>query len=92
MNIDDKPLKEIIKRLYFPESPYAFSVLPAEILGQIYEQFLGKVIRLDESHNAWVEDKPEVKKAGGVKYTPVYIVENIVRKHVRSKCERQDPS
>ena len=53
-------------------------MLPAEILGQIYEQFLGQVIRLDESHNAWVEDKPEVKKAGGVKYTPVYIVEDIV--------------
>jgi hypothetical protein len=53
-------------------------VLPAEILGQVYEQFLGKVIRLTEGHRAVVEDKPEVKKAGGVKYTPVYIVENIV--------------
>jgi len=78
LKIDDATLQAIIKRLYFPESPYAFSVLPAEILGQIYEQFLGQVIRLDENHNAWVEDKPEVKKAGGVKYTPVYIVENIV--------------
>jgi hypothetical protein len=77
--IDDETLKNIIKRLYFPESPYEFSVLPAEILGQIYEQFLGKVIRLDESHNALVEDKPEVKKAGGVKYTPAYIVEYIVQ-------------
>ncbi|MDD4163334.1 MAG: Eco57I restriction-modification methylase domain-containing protein [Methanothrix sp.] len=77
--IDDATLKEIIKRLYFPESPYEFSVLPAEILGQIYEQFLGKVIRLDEGHNALVEDKPEVKKAGGVKYTPAYIVEYIVQ-------------
>ncbi len=44
--IDDKPLREIIRNLYFPESPYEFSVLPAEILGQVYEQFLGKVIRL----------------------------------------------
>ncbi len=78
LNIDDKTLQDIIKHLYFPESPYAFAVLPAEILGQIYEQFLGKVIRLDENHSAWVEDKPEVKKAGGVKYTPVYIVEDIV--------------
>ncbi|MDD4652323.1 MAG: N-6 DNA methylase [Methanothrix sp.] len=77
--IDDDTLKNIIKRLYFPESPYEFSVLPAEILGQIYEQFLGKVIRLDEGHNALVEDKPEVKKAGGVKYTPAYIVEYIVQ-------------
>jgi hypothetical protein len=78
LNIDDKPLKEIIKRLYYPDSPYEFSVLPAEILGQVYEQFLGKVIRLTEGHRAVIEDKPEVKKAGGVKYTPVYIVENIV--------------
>ena len=61
LNIDDKPLKEIIKRLYYPDSPYEFSVLPAEILGQVYEQFLGKVIRLTEGHHAVVEDKPEVK-------------------------------
>ncbi len=78
LNIDDRPLKEIFKRLYYPDSPYEFSVLPAEILGQVYEQFLGKVIRLTEGHRAIIEDKPEVKKAGGVKYTPVYIVENIV--------------
>ena len=64
--IDDKPLKEIIKNLYYPDSPYEFSVLPADILGQVYEQFLGKVIRLTTGHHAVVEDKPEVKKAGGV--------------------------
>lgn len=80
LKIDDKSLKEIFKRLYYPDSPYEFSVLPAEILGQVYEQFLGKVIRLTEGHRAVIEDKPEVKKAGGVKYTPVYIVENIVGK------------
>ena len=91
LNIDDGTLKEIIKHLYFPESPYAFSVLPAEILGQIYEQFLGKVIRLDESHIAWVEDKPEVKKAGGVKYTPVYIVEAIVSKTLGPTLKGRTP-
>ena len=90
LNIDDKTLKDIIKRLYFPESPYEFSVLPAEILGQIYEQFLGKVIRLDEGHNAVVEDKPEVKKAGGVKYTPAYIVEYIVQNTIGAASERKD--
>ena len=44
--IDDKLLREILKSLYYPDSPYEFSVLPADILGQVYEQFLGKVIRL----------------------------------------------
>jgi len=65
LSIDDKPLKEIIKRLYYPESPYEFSVLPADILGQVYERFLSKVIRLTPRHRAVVEDKPEVRKAGG---------------------------
>lgn len=80
--IDDKTLKDIVKSLYYPASPYEFSVLPADILGQVYEQFLGKVIRLSEGHRAVVEDKPEVKKAGGVYYTPTYIVEYIVKNTV----------
>jgi len=70
--VDDKPLKDILRSLYYPESPYEFSVLPAEILGQVYEQFLGKVITLTAGHHARIEDKPEVKKAGGVFYTPAY--------------------
>jgi len=80
--IDDKPLKDIINRLYYPESPYEFSVLSADILGQVYEQFLGKVIRLTAGHQAKVEEKPEVRKAGGVYYTPKYIVDYIVKNTV----------
>src|SRR5262249_33590921 len=37
LKIDDKPLKEIIEALYYPDSPYDFRVLPVEILGQVYE-------------------------------------------------------
>ena len=44
----------------------------------MYEQFLGKVIRLTEGHHAKIDDKPSVKKAGGVYYTPTYVVEYIV--------------
>ncbi|TWU53684.1 Type IIS restriction enzyme Eco57I [Candidatus Brocadiaceae bacterium B188] len=80
--IDDGVLKDIIKNLYYPDSPYEFSVLSADILGQVYEQFLGKVIRLTAGHRAVVEDKPEVKKAGGVYYTPTYIVDYIVKNTV----------
>ena len=78
LQLDDKVLKDILARLYYPDSPYEFSVLPVEILGQVYEQFLGKVIRLTKGHQAKVEEKPEVKKAGGVYYTPKYIVDYIV--------------
>jgi len=89
--LDDKLLKEIIKSLYYPDSPYEFSVLPVEILGQVYEQFLGKVIRLTPGHRAVVEDKPEVKKAGGVYYTPTYIVEYIVRNTVGRLLDGKTP-
>ncbi len=78
LEIDDKPLKEIFKNLYYPDCPYEFSVLGADILGSVYEQFLGKVIRLTAGNRSVVEDKPEVKKAGGVFYTPAYIVKYIV--------------
>jgi adenine-specific DNA methylase len=91
LHIDDKPLKEILARLYYPDSPYAFDIMPLDILGQAYEQFLGKVIRLHKG-KAIVEDKPEVKKAGGVFYTPGYIVEAIVRQTVGALCEGKTPA
>ena len=91
LKVDDKPLKDIFKNFYYPESPYEFSVLGAEILGHVYEQFLGKVIRLTEGHRAKVEEKPEVRKAGGVYYTPTYIVDYIVKNTVVKLCEGKTP-
>ena len=77
LTIDDRVLTPILSSLYYPESPYEFSVLPADILGQVYERFLGKIIRFS-GKRAVIEEKPEVKKAGGVYYTPTYIVQYIV--------------
>jgi len=91
LTLDDKVLDPILAGLYYPQSPYEFSVLPAEILGQVYEQFLGKVIRLTPSHRAKVEEKPEVKKAGGVYYTPTYIVDYIVQQTVGKLVEGKTP-
>ncbi|MFQ5341258.1 MAG: type I restriction endonuclease, partial [Anaerolineae bacterium] len=91
LSIDDKVLKDVFKHLYYPDSPYEFSVLPADILGQVYEQFLGQVIRLTPAHRAVVEDKPEVKKAGGVYYTPTYIVDYIVKQTVGQLVEGKQP-
>ena len=92
LTIDDKVLKTIIQDLYYPKSPYEFSVLGVEILGNVYEQFLGKVIRLTAGHQAKVETKPEVKKAGGVYYTPQYIVEYIVKNTVGKLIAGKTPN
>jgi len=89
--IDDKELKSIFKNLYYPDSPYEFSVLPADILGRVYEQFLGKIIRLTSKHRAIIEEKPEVRKAGGVYYTPTYIVNYIVKQTVGKLVKDKKP-
>ncbi|MCG7853958.1 MAG: BREX-1 system adenine-specific DNA-methyltransferase PglX, partial [Methanosarcinaceae archaeon] len=91
LDLDDKLLRDLLRGLYYPESPYEFTVISSDILGQAYEQFLGKVIRLTEGHHAVVEDKPEVKKAGGVYYTPVYIVDYIVKQTVGKLVEGKTP-
>ncbi len=91
LTIDDTVLKEIISSLYYPKSPYAFAVIPAETLGHVYEQFLGKVIHLTEGHRARIEEKPEVRKAGGVYYTPTYIVSYIVDQTVGPLVKDRSP-
>lgn len=78
LKLDDKVIKDIVKNLYYPDSPYEFSVLPADILGKVYEQFLGKTIYINEKKKLNIEDKPEVRKAGGIYYTPKYVVDYIV--------------
>ena len=67
-------------------------MLPADILGQVYEQFLGQVIRLTPAHRAIIEQKTEVKKAGGVYYTPTYIVDYIVKQTVGQLVQNQKPN
>jgi len=80
--IDNKVIKSIIEELYGEDEngiTFNFNIIPVEILGYAYEQFLGKVIYLTSANSAKIEEKPEVRKAGGVYYTPQYIVDYIVK-------------
>jgi type I restriction-modification system DNA methylase subunit len=93
LTVDNKVLKNIIDNLYYP-CPYEFSYLPIEILGNIYEKFLGKTIyfrNVKNTHTVIVEEKPEVRKAGGVFYTPQFIVNFIVRNTVAEKIKNKTP-
>ncbi len=93
LTLGDAVLKPILEGIYYPESPYEFSVMPVEILGQVYEKFLGNVITLSQTgKTAEVVQKPEVRKAGGVYYTPQYIVNYIVEKTVGTLCNGKKPA
>jgi type I restriction-modification system DNA methylase subunit len=90
--INNKSIKAIINELYYPACPYEFSVLSVEILGSAYEQFLGKTITINSKGKAVIELKPEVRKAGGVYYTPQYIVEYIVKNTIGKLTENKTPT
>lgn len=72
-------------------SPYDFNSIPIHILGSIYERFLGKTIETTDKR-ATVIEKPEVRKAGGVYYTPEYIVRYIVENTIGKLLFRVPPS
>lgn len=76
--IDFSAMLEIINGTY---NPYQFDVIPIEVLGNIYEQYLGYTLRLTAQQVKY-ELKPELRKAGGVYYTPEYVVDYIVKNTV----------
>jgi len=62
--------------------------MPIYILGSVYERFLGKKVNLDDRNNVKIDEKPEVRKAGGVYYTPEYIVQYIVQNTIPKPNEK----
>jgi adenine-specific DNA-methyltransferase len=90
--VDDRVFDDICDDLSRADSPYHFHYIPIHIIGSIYERFLGKTI-IATDKRARVEDKPEVRKAGGVYYTPeyivTYIVENTIGKLIKGKTPEQ---
>lgn len=80
VRISDDVLSGIINELYYPQSPYTFAVVETEVLGEIYEQFLGEIIAINAHGTIEIVSKPEVRESGGVVPTPRYIVDAIVQR------------
>ncbi|WP_260483218.1 Eco57I restriction-modification methylase domain-containing protein [Sphingomicrobium flavum] len=83
-------LKQILGELYPPKSPYAFSAVPADILGSVYERFLGKRIEVSPKGKLSIELKPEYRKQGGVFYTPTNIVQFIIENTIDPWIDEHD--
>lgn len=78
ITIDDQTLINIFDELYYPVSPYDFSVIDSDILSQIYEQYLGNKIELAADYSISIVQEPEVVASNGVVPTPKRIVKQIV--------------
>jgi hypothetical protein len=86
---EQNTFKKICDEMSYLNSPYDFNAIPIHILGSIYERFLGKVVNAT-AQRVKVEEKPEVRKAGGVYYTPKYIVDYIVENTVGKILRNED--
>ena len=87
---NEELFRSICQDLDHTNSPYDFNYFPIHILGNIYERFLGKIIII-ENGKATIELKPEVRKAGGVFYTPKYIVDYIVENTIGKLIAEKTP-
>ena len=88
--IDDTLFTDFCIDISSKESPYNFNAIPIHIIGNIYERFLGKIVSVDNG-KVEIELKPEVRKAGGIFYTPKFIVDYLVEKTVGSQIKGKTP-
>lgn len=88
--VGDDWLEDFLEKICNEYAAYKFGYIAVEILGTIYERFLGKIVR-PHGRGAVIEEKPEVRKAGGVYYTPRYIVEYIVEQTVGKMLAGKKP-
>lgn len=79
LEVSDHVIQTIIANLYAVDgSPYRFDTFQADFLGKVYERFLGKQFVPAGTTRVRLVDKPEVRHAGGVYYTPRWVVDHMV--------------
>ena len=91
LTVSDTFLAAFVSELSSEDSPYLFSTLPIEILGSVYERFLGKTLSISGVKHVTLELKPELRKLGGIYYTPKYVVDYIVEKTLDPLLEGKSP-
>ena len=75
----------IIKQLYYPESPYSYSVFSSDVLGSIYEIFLSEKLTVQSGLVVLVKKPENVDR--DIITTPTFIISDILRNTVLKKCE-----
>ena len=92
LDIDDNVVKEIIESLYRTKDKsisYDFSIIDADVLGTVYEQYLSHILKKTEKR-AMITENHTHKKEQGIYYTPTYIVDYIVRNTLGELLEKKN--
>ena len=91
LELSDEVFQRLVESLYFPASPYRFDVIGADVLGSIYERFLGKELEIGQDGGIKLVPKPEARHAGGIYYTPSWVVSFIVERTVAPLLDEKTP-
>ena len=91
LTVDGAVLADFTRTLYPPENAWDFAAIGDDILGTVYERFLGNTIVVHRGQ-ASVEEKLEVRHAGGVYYTPRFVVDSIIRRVIGPKIKGMTPA
>lgn len=89
-DLSSKVILDMIKGLYYPQSPYLFNIIEPNMLGKIYEMFLTEqLIVLDDGTIGLGKKKDCVNRS--VVTTPTEIVRYMVEKVLSKVCEGKTP-
>lgn len=90
-DLNSKVISDIIKGLYYPQSPYMFNIIEPNMLGKIYEMFLTEqLVLLDDGHIGLGKKKDCVNRS--VVTTPTEIVKYMVEKTMKNLCDNKSPT
>ena len=91
--IDNSELQEVIEGLNHSKDGsyrYDFSIIESDVLGNIYEQYLGNILK-STPKRAKLEASKTHRKEQGIYYTPSYIVDYIVKNTVGEYIKTHSP-
>ena len=91
--IDNEALQEVIEGLNHSKDNsyrYDFSIIESDVLGNIYEQYLGNILK-STPKRAKLEESKTHRKEQGIYYTPSYIVDYIVKSTVGEYIKTHKP-
>ena len=89
--ISNDTLKQVILGTYQTRDlgvAYDFSAIGADVLGNIYEQYLGHILKKTPQRAKLTNGKTH-RKEQGIYYTPTYIVDYIVRNTIGEKLKQR---
>ena len=84
-------ISDMIKGLYYPQSPYLFNIIEPNLLGKIYEMFLTEQLELLSNNTIGLGKKRDCLNRSVVT-TPTEIVKYMVEKTLSKACSGKSPT